>query len=108
MLGDDLSGNSERLSPVPSASRTRAPTMPWASRKGNALADQRVGDVNGGDRLVCGGRSHRRSNVRPGEQAGRNFERDLERVGGVEQGLLVFLHVLRIGHRQRMQGTGNG
>ena len=108
MLGDHL-GRQLRKGHAPlSASRTRAPTMPWASRKGTPLRTSRSA-MSTAAILVSRGRGHPLAVERkPGEQAGRDLERDLERVDRVEQRLLVLLHVLRIGHRQRVQSAGNG
>ena len=67
----------------------------------HAAAHEQVGDVGGGDQLVGGGRGEALAvEGDPLEHPARRRQRELERVDGVEEVLLVLLHVLVVGQRQ--------
>ena len=68
----------------------------------HAAPDEHVGDVDRGDHLV-GRRARpaaRARNVDPAEHPARRRQAQLERVDGVEEVLLVLLHVLVVGQRE--------
>ena len=89
--------------PRSTASRTRPPTIPCASRKGTPLADQQVGDLGRGQHLVAGGLLEPLAvELDPGEHPLGRVEAGLDRVDRVEERLLVLLHVLAVGERQRV------
>ena len=78
--------------------------MPCDWRNGTPRAHEQVGDVGRGDQLV-GRRAGEPLAVErdPAEHPGRRLQAQVERVGGVEQVLLVLLHVLVVGQRQAVQ-----
>jgi hypothetical protein len=72
--------------------------------KRQSAAHEQIGDVDGRDQLVGGGlREPLAVEADRREHPACGGERELERVGGVEQVLLVLLHVLVVGQRQAVQ-----
>ena len=72
------------------------------ARNGTPRADEQVGDVGGGDQLVGRPppRARSRSKAIAAEHPARRLQAQVERVDGVEQVLLVLLHVLVVGQRE--------
>ena len=69
--------------------------------EGHSRADEQVGDVDGGDHLVGRGRGQALAVEGDAlEHPARGGERQGERVGRVEEVLLVLLHVLVVGQRK--------
>ena len=72
--------------------------------EGHAAAHEQVGDVGGRDQLVGRGRGEPLAvEGDPLEHPARGREAELERVGGVEEVLLVLLEVLVVGEREAVQ-----
>ena len=72
--------------------------------EGHPVAHQHVGDVGRAEQLLGGGRRHRLAlEAHPFDHPARGDQGELQRVGGVEQVLLVLLQVLVVGERQRVQ-----
>ena len=77
--------------------------------EGHPFANQEVGDLGGRQHLVAGGVLEALAvEGDPGEHPLGCVEAGLDRVDRVEQRLLVLLHVLAVGQRQRVHGAQQG
>jgi hypothetical protein len=73
------------------------------------LADQVVGEIRGGGEVLAGGRAHAVGAERERGQHGRQDAQDRQqRVGGIEERLLVLLHVGVVGERQPLHRGQDG
>ena len=95
--------------PASSAVRTSPATTPCASRKGTPRRTSRsatsVAAISSSEAAAA---IRSRSKRTPRDHAGGGGERQLERVDGVEQVLLVLLQVLVVGERQRVHHAVEG
>ena len=93
--------SSESDLPCSTASRTRPPTIPCASRNGTPLRTSRSAtSVAASISSPEASSSRSRSKLDPGQHPLGRVEAGLDRVDRVEERLLVLLHVLAVGERQ--------
>ena len=77
--------------------------------EGDAAADQQVGDLGRGEHLVAGGGLDPLAvELDPAQHALGHLEAGLDGVDRVEERLLVLLHVLAVGQRQRVHHAEQG
>ena len=77
--------------------------------EGHAPADEQVGDLGRGKHLVAGCVLHALAvELDPGQHPGGRVEAELDRFDRVEERLLVLLHVLAVGQRQRVHDPEQG